>query len=247
MSRNRRWLTSAVIVFFVVLGGGILWITDVAEPLPAAMQALDSDAAVRVTRGDWLVFEPTESAPDTGLIFYPGGKVPPEAYAPFARDIAGAGYRVVIVPMPLNLAVLGIERARDVMAAYPDIQHWAIAGHSLGGSMAARFAHDHPDLIDGLALWAAYPEDSKDLSGSDLVAASIYGTLDGLAAVDEIERSRALLPPDTLYVPIEGGNHAQFGWYGDQAGDNPATISPEDQQAQTVAATLYVLERIQNS
>jgi hypothetical protein len=29
-------------------------------------------------------------------------------------------------------------------------------------------------------------------------------------------------------VSIEGGNHAQFGWYGPQEGDNPATISREE-------------------
>ena len=70
---------------------------------------------------------------------------------------------------------------------------------------------------------------------------SIYGTRDGLTTGDKIEASRPLLPPDTAWVAIEGGNHAQFGWYGPQSGDNPATISREDQQAQIVAATLALL------
>jgi hypothetical protein len=245
---KRRWiLVAALFGLLLLFAGGVLWITAVPEPLPAAVQAMQSDAAVAVVETDWLLFEPAAAAPDTGLIFYPGGKVPPEAYAPFAHDIAAAGYRVVIVPMPLNLAVLDADRAQAIISNYPDIQLWAIGGHSLGGSMAARFAHDHPGEIEGLVLWAAYPEDSKDLSGSNLAVASIYGTLDGLATPADIERSKVLLPADTLYVPIEGGNHAQFGWYGPQAGDNPATISPEDQQAQTVAATLQVLELIQNS
>ena len=37
-------------------------------------------------------------------------------------------------------------------------------------------------------------------------------------------------------VEIEGGNHAQFGNYGPQKGDLPATISAEEQQAQAVEA-----------
>ena len=37
-------------------------------------------------------------------------------------------------------------------------------------------------------------------------------------------------------VEIEGGNHAQFGNYGPQKGDLPATISAEEQQTQTVEA-----------
>lgn len=37
-------------------------------------------------------------------------------------------------------------------------------------------------------------------------------------------------------VVIEGGNHAQFGNYGEQKGDTPADISPQEQQSQTVDA-----------
>jgi pimeloyl-ACP methyl ester carboxylesterase len=41
------------------------------------------------------------------------------------------------------------------MAAFPEVQHWAIGGHSLGGSMAARFAFQYPGALQGLVLWAA--------------------------------------------------------------------------------------------
>jgi hypothetical protein len=65
--------------------------------------------------------------------------------------------------------------------------------------------------------------------------------LDGLSKPDRITSSAALLPSGTVFVAIEGGNHAQFGWYGDQSGDNPATISREDQQEQIVQATAALL------
>ena len=164
-----------------------------------------------------------------------------EAYAPAARAIAEAGFLVVITPMPLNLAVLDSGAASDVIAAYPEIENWAIGGHSLGGSMAASFADQNPDKISGLALWASYPADSNDLSAQPIAATSIYGTQDGVATPDKVLGAKPLLPRDTVWVPIEGGNHAQFGWYGSQEGDNPATISREEQQAQTITATVTLL------
>lgn len=246
MRRLLRWLLLIIpIVLLIAVGGFVVWANTVPEPMPEAVAAMQSDAEVQVTHDGWLIFQPTAAEPTTGLIFYPGGRVSGEAYAPAMHEIAAQDYLAVVVPMPLNLAILGVDRAKDVVAAYPQIEHWVIAGHSLGGSMAARFAHDNPDLIDGLVLWATYPEDSKDLSASDLVAASIYGTLDGLATTAKIDTSRPLLPANAELIAIQGGNHAQFGWYGAQAGDNTATISREDQQAQIIAATLAVLEEVQ--
>ena len=104
---------------------------------------------------------------------------------------------MVIVDMPLNLAVLNPGAADKVMAAYPEIQHWAIGGHSLGGAMAANYAVNHPEQVQGLVLWAAYPASSDDLSSSNLRVVSIFGSLDGLATGEKIEASRPLLPADT--------------------------------------------------
>jgi|GEM_PF-1985758 len=49
------------------------------------------------------------------------------------------------------------------------------------------------------------------------------------------------VPPDTAWVVIAGGNHSQFGWYGFQSGDEPATISREDKTHQVVEATIALL------
>jgi pimeloyl-ACP methyl ester carboxylesterase len=212
--------------------------------MPEALVALQSDDTVQVETEPWLTFQPAGDEPETGLILYPGGRVDPRAYAPSARALAQEGYLVVIVPMPLNLAFFAPGRAAEVMAAFPSIEHWAIGGHSLGGAMAANFARNNPGAVGGLALWAAYPAASDDLSDYQLAASSIYGTRDGLATPDEIDASRPLLSPDTQWVAIEGGNHAQFGWYGPQSGDNEATISREEQQAQIVAATQQLLQRL---
>jgi pimeloyl-ACP methyl ester carboxylesterase len=206
-----------------------------------AIAAINSDDLVRVETDPWLVFRPILKEPRTGLIPYPGGRVDPRAYAPAAAAIAQEGNLVVVVPMPLDLAVLAPDRADDVVAAFPDIERWAVGGHSLGGAMAANYAHSNPEAVQGLVLWAAYPTGSDNLSGYQLAASSIYGTREGLETEDEILASRDLLPPDTHWIATEGGNHARFGWYGPQAGDKEATIGREEQQARVVAATLQLL------
>jgi pimeloyl-ACP methyl ester carboxylesterase len=245
MRRVLRGLLIVVpIVLLLAVGGFVVWANAVPAPMSEAVAAMQSDSQVQYSKENWLVFRPTQGEPEVGLIFYPGGRVPAEAYTPAMHDIAADNYLAVIVPMPLNLAVLGVDRAKEVIAAYPEINRWVIAGHSLGGAMAARFAHDNPDLVDGLVLWASYPESSKDLSQSGLAAMSIYGTRDGVALPATIEASRPLLPDAAQWVAIEGGNHAQFGWYGAQAGDQEATITHEAQQAQTVTATLRVLDLV---
>ena len=245
MRRLRIWLGLLGLLLVLGLAGFVAWASIPASPMPEALAALRSNAQVEVATEPWFIFHPIGREPSVGLILYPGGRVDPRAYASAAHAIAAQGYLVVVVPMPLHLAVFGAERASQVQAAFPEVQHWAIGGHSLGGAMAARFAYRHPGTVEGLVLWAAYPAASDDLSSQDLAVASIYGTQDGLATGDKIAASRPLLPADTRWVAIEGGNHAQFGWYGPQQGDNPATISREEQQRQVVAATLDLLVQLE--
>lgn len=246
MSKKRRIILTAVIVLLAaLLAGGLGFVIWASNPLPAmpeAIAALESDAAVTVTQGDWIAFAPTGATPTTGLIFYPGGRVDPRAYAPPLRALAAAGYYVALVPMPLNLAVFGVDRANAVIAANPQIEQWALAGHSLGGAMSAAFIDGNPGAVDGLVFWAAFPAENNDLTDQPgLAVSSIYGTLDGLATVESVLAGKPLLPPTAAFVPIDGGNHAQFGSYGDQPGDNPATITRAEQQAQAVTATAALL------
>jgi dienelactone hydrolase len=161
-----------------------------------------------------------------------------------AKAIAAEGYLVVITRMPLNLAVFGVNTANDVMASYPQVNAWAIGGHSLGGTIAAQFTYENPSKIQALVLWAAYPAAGIDLSNNTFLVTTIHGTNDGLVSNAQIDDSLKLLPPSTVRVEITGGNHAQFGWYGDQAGDNPATITREQQQTQTLNATLTLFETL---
>jgi hypothetical protein len=216
----------------------VFWASDAAPASETALQAMNSDSQVYVSpENGWVVFFPAENArPETGFIFYPGGKVDYRAYAPVLKLIAAQGYFVVVVPVPLNLAFFDINAASRVEAAYPEIKNWFVGGHSLGGVAAASYASGHEE-IRGVVFWASYPADDS-LKTGNIPAVSIYGTNDGLATGEKLDESKALLLPDTKFVAIEGGNHAQFGSYGLQSGDNEANISPEAQWTQTANATV---------
>jgi hypothetical protein len=235
-------IIGVLLVVIFVFGGFVVWAETPPTPMDEAFDALESDSAVEVSVGDWLVFEPVSLSKNVGFIIYPGGRVDFRSYAPIAHRIAERGYFVVIVRMPLNLAVFGVNKANEVIDSCSMISSWVVGGHSLGGSMAAQFAYENPSKVNGLVLWAAYPASGTDLSNYDLLVSTIYGSNDGLVSSSQIDDSLKLLPASTIKVNINGGNHAQFGWYGEQSGDNLASITREEQQNQIVNATVKLLE-----
>ena len=133
-----------------------------------------------------------ETPPTVGFIFYPGGRVDYRAYAPVLRMIAESGYFVALVPAPLNLAFFDMNAAAPVLAQYPEIRHWVVGGHSLGGVAASVFAKDHLDQLDGIVFFASYPADDS-LKNSDIKVLSIYGTND-MAGMETFEEKKSLLP-----------------------------------------------------
>ena len=185
------------------------------------------------------MFEP--AAPSThGLVVYPGGLVDAEAYAPLARALAERGVLVVITPVPLELAVLNANAANGVRGAFPSVTIWAIGGHSLGGAMAAQYVSSNagaPQPFAGLVLWGAPLSGGIDVSKLPIRVLSIYGSLDGLSPGLTANARRNGLPADAQMLAIEGGNHAMFGDYGPQKGDNAATIDLLAARAQIADAT----------
>ena len=247
-ARSRRWtilraIAVVVAVVLVVAVGLFAWWVQPQPLLPEATAALSSTPGATFTNTDGrLTYTSTAAPPSVGLVLYPGAKVPPAAYAPAARAIAEAGFLVVVVPMPLNLAVFDIGAARSVIEAHPEIHTWAVGGHSLGGAMAAQFIGDHPGSVDGLVLWAAYS--AVDLASQGLRVANVYGSLDAGVPSYSSPANLAKLGPAVTTTVIEGGNHEQMGWYTGQPNDPPATIPRADQQAQLVAATVSLLRTL---
>ena len=244
MRRRNKILISVLLVVTIVLVGFVVWAETPLAPMPEAYDAMHSDSEVTVSTDRWLVFEPVNPSKNIGFIVYPGGRVDYRSYAPLAHAIATEGYLTIIARMPLNLAVFGANTASDIINSYSQISSWTIGGHSLGGTMAAQYAFENPSKIEGLILWAAYPASGNDLSKHNLLVTTIHGSSDGLVSSSQIQDSLKLLPPATVRVEIAGGNHAQFGWYGDQPGDNTAEITRKNQQSQIVNATLQLFLKL---
>ena len=248
-------LLIALGVFELAAFGALAYyLSDYSHADATAEKALKStDAVTVVDTDDWIEFTPAAAAGDsdaadvsdsdatdagdsgmTGIVFYPGGKVEDAAYAPLMMDFAEKGYFCAVVHMPFNLAILDSNAAKDVKDAHPEITNWLIGGHSLGGLMAAKYAAISD--FDGLFLLASYS--NTDLSDKQIAVVSVYGDKDGVLNMNDYNSAKSNLPPDTIEYVIKGGNHAQFGSYGAQDGDGKATISADDQRAETVKAVL---------
>ena len=213
---------------------------------PERRTALQSDARVTVAAADgYWSFTPQAPA-RAGLIFFPGALVDPVAYAPLVHAIADAGYASILVQVPRRGAFGGAEgpevfdRARNA-AARSSARRWVVAGHSRGGVIACFVVRDgFPGLAGAVLLGTTHPRDFS-LAATAIPMTRVYGTRDTIADVDKIERTRVNLPPSARIVRIDGGNHSQFGYYGFQPGDWPATISRDAQQAISRAAILDAL------
>ena len=233
--RKRFGIGIAGAVLAALVIGCVLYIRDFYPADEAALAALESGDGVTVEQiDDGVVFLPDD--PVSGLVFYPGGKVEHTAYAPLLRELAERRILCVLSEMPLRLAVLDVNAAKEIPEQYPEIEDWYIGGHSLGGSMAAACAEKHGNQFKGLVLLASYT--TKDLADSDLRVLSVYGTEDGVLKRENYSENRENLPDSTVEVVVDGGNHACFGSYGPQEGDGAARISAQEQLAETAELIL---------
>lgn len=163
---------------------------------------------------------------DTALIFYPGAKIEYTSYLPLMNNLANKGVDAYLVEMPLNLAFLGSDSADEIIKN-SNYSHYILAGHSLGGSMAAKYSSSHN--VDGLVLLAAYPADEVKIP-----VLSIYGSNDKILNLKSYNDSKSLIKDNFTENIINGGNHGQFGNCGFLKGDENATVNSTVQQKESV-------------
>ena len=232
-----------VIIVVIGLGAGLLWL----RPFPAANAAVDaltSNEAVTVSAtSDLITFIPSKPT-NTGLIFYPGARVEPRAYAVLMHALAARGTAIFIIKLPYDIAFFAQDRATAIIDAHPEIRTWAVGGHSLGGVVASSYAAAHIDRVAGLLLYASYPASDLSTILANTAVLSLSGTNDGLATPAKIEQARPLLPASTQYLAITGSVHAFFGDYGAQPGDGQPTVSRAEAQATIINASAEFLSAL---
>jgi pimeloyl-ACP methyl ester carboxylesterase len=215
------------------LFSGFTFYAAVYYPASAkAKEELSSTAEVVVKdEGRDYAFLPHKSN-GRGAIFYPGGKVECQAYAPFCLALAQSGYQVYLARMPYRFAFFDTNAASRIIAQTPGISSWYLIGHSLGGAFAGIYASENATKLTGLAFLGSYCP--KNISQSALKCALVYGSNDGVMNREKYQSCFSNLPSSAVEKVIAGGNHASFGDYGDQRGDGFATISQEEQIRSTI-------------
>jgi pimeloyl-ACP methyl ester carboxylesterase len=197
-----------------------------AEPDPLAAVRADPSIMISDTAAG-IVLAPADGASDVGLVYIPGAKVDPWAYANKMSGIVDeAGVTVVITKPWLNLAFFDLRPLSAFTDLAPDVGTWIVGGHSLGGVRACQLAGD----ADALALFGSYC--ATDLADSGLPVISIAASEDGLSTPEKIADARPLLPADAEMAVIDGASHSSFGDYGPQDGDGTPTISDDDMRAE---------------
>ena len=231
---KKKWVKRLLAVCLVLLALTavcVVYLEDYYRADQARIQAFLSEYDVGYCQneaGDVIV-QPENA--DAGFIFYPGGKVEHTAYIPLAAALGAEGILCVVPQMPFRLAVFDMDAAKEIRQQFPEIEHWYIGGHSLGGAMAASHLSEHTEEYEGLILLGAYS--TEDLSESERSVLSVYGSEDRVLDLKDYEEYKKNLPKDFAQVILDGGCHAYFGMYGEQDGDGTATIGNEQQIVMT--------------
>ena len=237
-------IAAAVLLSAVIIGMCFFNSRPAVQPA-AAYQSEFSNTIINMQDDGGVEILPDKGvdSKNTGIIFYVGAQITPDAYIPLLARLTEQGYSCFIPNLTFNMAALEPKAAEAIISEHPEICSWYIAGHSMGGLTASGFAADNPDKVDGLILLAAYT--NRDLSESKLPVLSIYGDTDGVMNKDLYDKRTEWNPEDFEEHIITGANHAQYGDYGRQPRDNDAVISMESQQEQTAEIILNWLEEKQ--
>jgi hypothetical protein len=109
--------------------------------------------------------------------------------------------------------------------------------------MAAQYAKNNVDSVDGLIMYASYPANNEDFVDFPLPILTVIGSNDPGAPQQEAFYD-AVADSAEIFI-IEGGNHRQYADYSYQPDDGIATISAAEQQDQIIATTVQFLDKLE--
>lgn len=231
---DKKLKIAIIVILALILGYAAFYLTDYYHAEKTAtdyMNGTDNVSVVNTSNGLLL----DGQGNDTALIFYPGAKVEYTSYMPMFTQLASQGIDCYLVEMPFNIAFFGTDSADDIIKN-SSYNHYFIAGHSLGGVVASLYVNK-TDNIDGLILLASYP--TQEINKPVL---SIYGSNDKVFTIEKYNEAKPLIKGNFSEFIIDGGNHGQFAYYGNQSGDGIANISASNQQSQCVSEMVKFIE-----
>lgn len=244
-------LRLALALMLALLAGGAVGRVSTVLLRPPLVLGQDaaypgSAAVVRLEREPhpFIHIQPQDGRANTLLVLYPGGLVRPQAYEWLGRALAADGVQTVIPVFPLDLAVLGVNRAGELIDRFGPGKRVVLAGHSLGGAMAASYAARHPADLSGLILMAAYPAGNVSLRAAPYSVLSLLAERDGVASAADVRGGLTRLPPNTTLTVLPGAVHAFFGRYGPQKGDGQPTVTRGETERRIVAAVRAFLHAL---
>ena len=196
--------------------------------------SIHNDSTVLYHENEEVIRFSTTSDKKIEVFFLQGALVDPQAYEPLGYHLAQLGYNFNIVKMPWRMADRGYEKIASMDSYKNDDCKIVIMGHSKGGKMAAQFVKEFSNQPDALILLGTTHPRDIDLSTSQIPILKISGSKDKVAPVSTSAANASKLPSNAQFEIIKGGNHSQFGYYGDPFGDGEATITHEDQLQEMV-------------
>jgi hypothetical protein len=220
--------------------------------------------------GCQILFPPAPEAVESGtaklgVLFYGGGLVDPRSYSIIAKKLSDVHGLAVAIPIfTSDLAYSdcsGTNRLSLAASAFPDVEKWILAGHSLGGIGAQvdlwNARNETDSDVGGLVLMGSYIRQDLgcgaiDFSQTNIPMASVSGELDGIVNRTRFDLGQEFLSTnDTFLLDVMGGNHGYFGHYnytlrtpilGQNDGD--ALIPREIQIDLSIGAIMHVASRM---
>ena len=138
--KSRNMILAVAGVLVIIFGALLLYSNDYYRSEVSVEDCISDTQCTIEEITDGIFVDGTGNK--EAIIFYPGAKVEYTAYLPLCVKLAEQGVDCFLVKMPFHLAIFGMNKAGNIMDNY-SYDNWYLAGHSLGGAMAANYVADN--------------------------------------------------------------------------------------------------------
>ncbi|XP_076100074.1 uncharacterized protein LOC143069366 [Mytilus galloprovincialis] len=200
------------------------------------------------------ILKPNNTGPEAALIIVPGAYISGSAYKPLAEVIQKNSNLKLWVALldgffnklanPLQLPIVFKKAVNELQKAGYKGKKVFLAGHSLGGEVAALYGQKANHILDGVLLFASYITKNNKLKEYPFPVLTISGDLDGLTRITRIVdtfeelQEDVISDPEQIYrtpvVVMESINHGQFA-----SGPLPKPVTDHDLNPELSQSVAY--------